>query len=171
MLSILLFPDPIFRFIKNEHQKVCRAIKWWMLCGKLWVKYEQARTHFRVLYTWDGNGWKNAVWAAVRLWGSDNMQPCKVGDRWYWRPDYPCWISKHANATIGMLFPNKAGQRVNKPCNLQKRTTTTLFLAGGWSRLLGHSCLGEIKEILVLNGNSKYEFLVQNFKERKSSLL
>ena len=46
-------------------------------------------------------------------------------------------------------------------CNLQKRTTTTLFLAGGWSRLLGHSCLGVIKERLVLNGNSKYVFIVQ----------
>jgi len=37
-----------------------------------------------------------------RLWDCDNMQPCKVGDGWYWRPDYPCKYqnSKHANATI-----------------------------------------------------------------------
>jgi len=32
---------------------------------------------------------------------------------------------------------------------------------------LGHSCLGVIKEMLVLNGNQKYELIVQNVHRTK----
>ena len=135
-----------------------------MLCGKLWGKYEQARTHFRVLYTWDGNGWKNGVWAAVRLWQHAAMRGYR---RLILEARSPMLNIKTCRC-YHKISLSKWGRSENRQaCNLQKRTTTTLFLAGGWSRLLGHSCLCVIKEMLVLNGNSKYEFVVQNVHRTK----
>ena len=130
----------------------------------------------------------DAVWQTKRkIWTSQNLLSSTAHMRWEWMMKW-CLIGcetvttcsharletvdtggpiTHANIKTCKCYQmnaiSKWGRSESRQaCNLQKRTTTTLFLAGGWSRLLGHSCLGVIKEILVLNGNLKYEFIVQN---------
>ena len=135
----------------------------------------------------------DAVWQTKRkIWRSQNLLSSTVHMRWEWMMKWrligcetvtTCSHARLETVDTGGWLPmlniktckwyhrnaiSKWGSsKSRQACNLQKRTTTTLFLAGGWSRLLGHSCLGVIKEILVLNGNSKYEFIVQTFQGTK----